>query len=300
MNIRLEQYKVFYIAAKHGSFSEAAKNLYITQSAVSQQIRALEEELGATLFVRGKKGAKLTSHGELLYSYAKRAIEEFDNAENLFSRMKSLDEGTIRIGAGDTITRHYLLNRISVFHDRYPGIKIEIVNRVTDETLSQLYSGKVDISFVSLPIDTNKYNGITIRKAEALHDLFIAGNKYRDLQGKVLSMKQISDLPLVMLEPKSNTRKTTDFFFAKHGIKLNPEFELGSHDLLFDFAKMNLGIACVTKEFGQDINNAEIFELTTDFSLPERNIGICTLDSVSPTPAVTKLIEMIDNEKEAL
>jgi hypothetical protein len=63
---------------------------------------------------------------------------------------------------------------------------------------------------------------------------------------------------------------------------------------------MNLGIACVTKEFGQDINNVEIFELTTDFSLPERNIGICTLDSVSPTPAVTKLIEMIDNEKEAL
>lgn len=296
MDTKLEQYKVFYTVAKCGSFSEASKKLFITQSAVSQQIRALEEELGASLFVRSRKGAKLTSHGELLYVYAKRSIEEIENAESLFSRIKTLDEGSLRIGAGDTITRYFLLDKLSKFHHNFPAIKIEIVNRVTAETLSQLYAGKIDIAFISLPIDTSKYSGLIIREAGTFHDIFIAGDKYKHLADKSLTMKEISELPLVMLEPKSNTRQVTDSYFAKYGIKLNPEFELGSHDLLIDFAIKNLGIACITEEFSELPLDSNLFKLKTDFALPERSIGICTLDSISPAPAVRKMIEMIDNE----
>lgn len=292
MNIKLEQYKVFCVAASSGSFSEAAKQLYITQSAVSQQIRALESELGVMLFARGRKGAKLTSHGELLYGFVKRALTEIENAETLFSRMKSLDEGNLRIGAGDTITRHYLLSKLEMFHNKYPGIKVEIVNRVTREALSQLKSGKVDIAFVNLPIDTSYYNYIEVRETEKLHDIFIAGEKYSHLKNKRLSMEDISALPLVMLEPKSNTRETTDNFFKSHGTTLNAEFELGSHDLLFDFARNNLGIACVTEEFTSSLANKNVFKIQTDFILPTRSIGICTLKNVIPTPAVVKLIEM--------
>lgn len=292
MNIKLEQYRVFYVVATTGSFSEAAKQLYITQSAVSQQIRALENELGLVLFVRGRKGAKLTAQGELLASYVERSLTEIDNAENLFARMKSLDEGSLRIGAGDTITRHYLLPKLDAFHTKYPGIKIEIVNRVTSEALSQLLSGKVDVAFVNLPIDANVFHGVRILETETLHDIFIAGEKYSYLKDSVLNMSEVSKLPLVMLEPKSNTRKTTDNYFKSQGISLNPEFELGSHDLLFDFASKNLGIACVTEEFAEGLKEKKVFKLNTDFSLPCRKIGICTLDNVEPSPAVIKLIEM--------
>ena len=294
MNIKLEQYKVFYSAAINGSFSEAAKQLYITQSAVSQQIRLLENELGVSLFARGRKGAKLTKDGELLFAYVEKSISEIENAESLFLRMKSLDEGSLRIGSGDTITRHFLLSKLEQFHNTYPGIKIEIVNRVTDETLSKLSSGKVDVAFISLPVDKNIYRGIEIREAEVLHDIFIAGNKYSSLKNKILSIKDIASLPLVMLEPKSNTRKTTDIFFESRGITLYPEFELGSHDLLIEFAKRNLGIACVTEEFIGELPDKGVFKLNTDFEMPNRNIGICTLKNVSPTPAVMKLIEMIE------
>ena len=126
MDIKLEQYKIFYTTAVCGSFSEAAKSLFITQSAVSQQIRSLENKLGVLLFVRGKKGAKLTTQGELLFGYAKRAIDEIENAENLFTRMKSLDEGSLRIGAGDTITRHFLLDKLDIFHNTYPALKSKL------------------------------------------------------------------------------------------------------------------------------------------------------------------------------
>lgn len=295
MNIKLEQYRVFYAVAKTGSFSEAAKHLFITQSAVSQQIRLLENELGVLLFSRGRKGAKLTSQGELLASYVKRSLSEIENAENLFMNMKSLDEGSLRIGAGDTITRHYLLEKLDAFHTKYPGIKIEIVNRVTSEALSRLLSGKVDVAFVNLPIDTAVFHGIKIIETEELHDIFIAGNKYRYIKDKTLSMSEVSELPLVMLEPKSNTRKVTDNYFRSQGIILNPEFELGSHDLLFDFASKNLGIACVTEEFKGNLEEKQVFKLKTDFSLPCRRIGICILDNVEPTPAVSKLIEMFIN-----
>ncbi len=295
MNIKLEQYKVFYTAAKFESFSEAAKQLFITQSAVSQQIRSLESELGVTLFIRGRKGAKLTTQGELLFHYVKRAITEIESAENLFERMKSLDEGNLRIGSGDTITRHFLLSKLEQFHNKYPGIKIEIVNRVTDETLSKLNSGSVDVAFISLPVNTQVYHNIEIRQTETLHDIFIAGNKYKHFLDKKLSLEEIASLPLVMLEPKSNTRKTTDEFFGSHGITLHPEFELGSHDLLLDFAKKNLGIACVTEEFAGDLSQKDIFKINTEFSMPTRSIGICTLKNITPTPAVIKLIEMIES-----
>ncbi len=294
MDIKLEQYKVFYTAATSGSFSDAAKQLYITQSAVSQQIRSLEDELGVMLFARGRKGAKLTSQGELLFSYAKRAIEELEDAEALFGRMKTLDEGSLCIGAGDTLTRYFLLDKLSQFHHTYPGIKIEIINRVTGETLSKLKSGKVDVAFVNLPIEKNIQNGLEIHEISKLHDIFIAGSKYAYLKEKTLNMRDVASLPLVMLEPKSNTRKITNDFFNAHGITLNPEFELGSHDLLFDFARKNLGIACVTEEFMSNHNNDDIFKLNTNFEIPERSIGICTLKNVSPTPAVIKLIEMFN------
>ncbi len=293
MDIKLEQYKVFYTAAVCGSFSEAAKKLFITQSAVSQHIRSIENELGVMLFVRGKKGAKLTSQGELLFGYARRAMNEIESAESLFARMKSLDEGSLRIGAGDTITRHFLLPILERFHNTYPGIKIEIVNRVTDETISRLNSGKVDVAFVSLPITPELKHNLDVLEVGSLHDIFIAGDKYKYLSESPVSMQELASLPLVMLEPMSNTRKITDEYFHSHAIELNPEFELGSYDLLFDFASKNLGIACVTEEFSPQINGNDVFKLNTDFELPCRSIGVCTLKNVEPTPAVVKLIEMI-------
>lgn len=293
MNIKLEQYKVFYTAATCGSFSEAAKHLFITQSAVSQQIRSLESELGVMLFARGRKGAKLTSHGELLFGYVKRAINEFESAENLFARMKSLDEGELRIGSGDTITRYFLLDKLESFHNTYPGIKIEIYNRVTNETLSMLNAGKIDVAFVSLPIDSNEYNGIRIIECGTLKNIFIAGEKYGHLKGSTLSIEDIASLPLVMLEPKSNTRQATDLYFKTHGIILKPEFELSSYDMLFDFASKNLGIACVTEGFEKELDDKKVFKIKTDFSLPERKIGICFLKNTVPSPAVIKLIEML-------
>jgi len=298
MDIKLESYRIFYTVAESGSFSEAAKKLYITQSAVSQQIKSLENELGTLLFVRGRKGAKLTSYGELLLRYVSGALERFESAESLFSRMKTLDEGSVRIGAGDTLTRHFLIDVIKAFHEMYPKIKIEVINRVTAETLSMLSSGTVDVALVNLPVGEDVLKNVEVMPVGRMHEVFVAGKAFGYLKGKVLSMSELASLPLVMLEPKSNTRAVTDSFFAAHGVELKPEFELGSHDLLFDFAENGLGVACVTKEFaGGLIDDGELFVLETDFALPAREIGVCRMKNVIPTQAVSRLTELIFGDK---
>ena len=293
MDIRLELYRTFHTVAECGSFSEAAKSLYITQSAVSQQISALENQLGTILFKRNRKGAQLTESGKLLFSYTEKSLGAINDAEGLFTRLRDLDEGSLKIGAGDTITRYVLIPALRLFHQKYPKIKVEIVNRVTSETLKKLEAGSVDVAFVNLPIEQEKYRGIEIFEAGELHEIFVVGKEYSYLKDKTLSVSELASLPLVMLEPKSNTRKSIDDFFLKNKVVLKPEFELGSHDLLFDFAENGLGIACVTEEYAEDyISDGKIFKINTDFVLPSRKIGICTVKNSKISPAVEKFTEM--------
>ncbi len=294
MDIKLEQYRIFKVCAETGSFSEAAKKLFITQSAVSQQIQKLESEIGTPLFLRRHKGVGLTNQGRLLLGYIEQSLSIIENAEGLFERMLKLEEGELRIGAGDTITKYFLLPILEQYHKEYPAIKIEITNRVTTETLFKLQSGKVDIAFVNMPIDISKFSEIEATPAKTLHDIFVAGRDFLHLNDRQLSESDVASLPLVMLEPKSNSRMAVDRYFLSKGITLRPEFELGSHELLPQFAANGLGIACVTREFVADsLKSGEIFELKTSFSLPERSVGVCTLRGVAHSPAVSKLLEMI-------
>jgi len=298
MLIKFDQYRIFCITANSKSFSEAANKLYMTQSAVSQQIKNMEKVLGTSLFVRSKNGTKLTPQGEELLKYAENAISLLESIEGQFNSSKSLEEGYLRIGAGDTVSHHYLLPALDIFHAQYPNIKIEITNRVTSGVLSKLAAGKVELGFVNLPISQELYDSrlIDVTPTLTVSDIFVAGNLFSHLKGRNLSMKEISDLPLIMLEPKSNSRLSVDSFFEQNGITLKPEIELGSHDLLLEFAKKNLGVSCVTKEFSTaQLNSHDLFEIKTDFSIPDRYIGICRMKGVTLTPPAEKFIEILSS-----
>lgn len=192
MEVNLELYKIFYCCATEKSFSVAASKLFVTQSAVSQQISRLEQQLGSTLFVRSRKGVSLTTAGELLLRYVSQSLELINSAEGLFERMSTLDQGEIRIGAGDTITKHFLLPKLSEYHSRYPKVKIEILNRVTHETLLQLMSGRVDIAFINLPVDEAAYPGIELRPLTSQQDIFVAGEQFGHLRDDVLNEADIA------------------------------------------------------------------------------------------------------------
>lgn len=292
---KLDLYKVFCKVGKSESFSEAAKELYMTQPAVSQAIKQLEKELDTRLFNRTPKGVSLTNEGNLLFEYANSAINLLHVGEEKILEFKNLTTGELKIGVGDTISRYFLLPYLEAFHNRYPNIKFTIANGTTIELCSILKSGGVDIAICNLPVDDPT---LELRPCFEIQDTFVYGERFKKILAKPLSLHELVKLPLIFLESKSNSRKYVEDYLISKGIQIAPEFELGSHDLLLEFAKINLGIACVTKEFSQDyLTKGLLSEVQLTEEIPRRNVGVCFLKSVPLSPASTKFVEIVENEQ---
>lgn len=294
MASKLDLYKIFCRVGKSNSFSKAAESLYMTQPAVSQAIMQLERELDTRLFIRTPKGVTLTNEGELLFEYANSAINLIDVGEEKILEFKNLTAGELKIGVGDTISKHFLLPYLEDFHNKYPRIKFNIVNGTTLELSAALKSGEVDIILCNFPLNDPTLTQISCMDT---HDIFVCGEKFKYVLSKPLSFDELVRLPLIFLEPKSNSRRYVENYLKSKGISLSPEFELGSHDLLLEFAKINLGIACVTKEFSEGyLNRGLLYEVKLTEEIPNRSIGICFLKSVPLSPASTRFVKIIEEK----
>lgn len=292
---KLDLYKVFCVVGKSNSFSMAARDLYMTQPAVSQSIMQLERELNTRLFNRTPKGVTLTDEGNLLFEYVNSAISLIDAGEEKILEIKNLTAGELKIGVGDTTSKYFLLPHLENFRNNYPNIKFKIVNGTTNELISTLKSGEVDMAICNLPIEDPT---LEIVPSFEIQDTFVYAEKFNKLLSKPISLHELVDLPLIFLEPKSNSRRFVEDFLLSKGIKISPEFELGSHDLMLEFAKISLGIACVTKEFSLDyLKKGLLNEVQLIDEIPKRSIGICFLKSVPLSPASTRFFELIPHSR---
>lgn len=292
MPVRLDLYKIFCEVAKCESFSKAAKVLFMTQPAVSQAIMQLEEELGMRLFTRTPKGVILTNEGQILFEYANSAMNLISVGEKKVQESKNLMVGELKIGVGDTISRYFLLPYLEKFHNGYPNIKLKVVNRTTLELCTLLKSGEVDIAICNLPI---RDSSLEVKELMEIHDVFVYGGKYKKDLSKYLTLEEIAKFPLILLEPKSNSRQYVEKYILSKGIRIKPEIELGSHELLLEFAKINLGISCVIREFSQEYLQAGVlYEVQTTEEIPKRSIGVCYLKSVSLSPASEKFVDLLE------
>ena len=295
MSVKLDLYKVFSEVAKCGSFSKAAKELYMTQPAVSQSIMQLERELEIRLFTRMPKGVALTNEGEILYEYINSAMNLIGTGEKKLKETKGMMIGELKIGVGDTISRYFLMPYLEMFHRKYPNIKLKIINRTTLELCDMLKSGEIDIAICNLPIDDS---AIESKPCLTVQDIFVCGEQYKDLAKNPIDILSLSSLPLILLEGKSNTRKYIEKYFLENGVKITPEIELGSHDLLLEFAKINLGIACVIREFSHDyMKDGSLYEIKLKEEIPKRSIGFCYLKSVSLSVASRKFVEIVESKE---
>ena len=144
MDINYELYKVFYYVATSLSFSEASKQLYISQSAVSQSIKTLEKRLNQNLFIRSTKKVRLTPEGEILLRHIEPAINLIQRGENQILEANTLGGGQLRIGASDTICRYFLVPYLNKFHKAYPNVHIKVTNQTSPGCVDLLENGQVD------------------------------------------------------------------------------------------------------------------------------------------------------------
>ncbi|WHH60556.1 LysR family transcriptional regulator [Petroclostridium sp. X23] len=294
MDINFELYKIFYYAAKHQSFSEAADKLFISQSAVSQAIKNLESKLGEQLFFRKKRKISLTREGELLFKHIEQAYNFIRSAESKFSEMKNLDAGEVRVGVSDTVCKYFLIPYLEKFNNNYPKIKIQVINRTSSQILELLNHGLVDFGIATLPVDDKN---IEVKNFISVEDIFVACHKFSELKDRTVTLRELSEYPLLMLEKGSTTRRNIEEFLIKKGIDIAPEIELEDIDLLVEFAKIGLGVSCVLRESAlEDIQHNQLFEIHTEYKLPLRKLGICTVKNVPLSRAASIMIDNLINK----
>lgn len=291
--IDAELYRVFFIVGRCGNISTAAGQLFVSQPAVSKSIKKLEELTGCTLFVRGSRGVSLTTEGKILFDYVQEAFGHLHNGELVLKKISNKQEGLVRIGISNTLCRYYFMPHLEGFHQRYPGIRITIVNRTSAETLNLLSQGLIDFGIISIPRDRS---GFVYHDLLTIEDIFVAGKRYPELS-EPLALAGLGAYPLMMLEKDNMTRRYIDDYLAANGVVLKPEIEIGSMDFLIEFARIGLGIALVIRNFVQDeLARGLLLQLPVSPAIPARKVGIVVPKNLPLSIAAETFIEFLQGK----
>jgi len=288
--IDAELYRVFYTVAACGNITEAAGRLFVSQPAVSKSIKKLEDLTGCTLFVRNSKGVRLTTEGELLYGYVKVGFEHLQNGEQVLKKIRNRAQGLVKVGISNTLCKYYFMPYLEAFHQKYPGIRITIVNRTSPETLRLLEQGLIDFGIISIPHDRA---GFVYHELLTIQDVFVAGQQLTDLHGSV-SLQTLCRYPLMMLEKDNVTRSYIDDYLAKNQAEVQPEIEIGSLEFLVEFARIGLGVALVIKNFiAEELSQGLLREILVTPAMPSRKVGIVMPGNLPLSIAAGTFIDFI-------
>ena len=290
MNVDLELYRVFYVVAKNKHMTKASEELHISQPAISQSIKKLEEQLGGTLFLRSNKGMELTEEGKMFYEYVKGALELINNAENEFTSFKDLSKGEIKIGCSTTLTKLILLDSIKEFHLKYPNININVTNDLTSNLINDLKLGKLD--FIIFNEGNIKETNLNLELIRELKQGFIYNSKFYN--DDIVNFEDLNNYPLILQKEQSNSRKFLDAIAFNNNVKLIPKMEVVSQELITEFTNIGLGIGFAIIDLAKK-NYNNLKELKINEKIPNIKVFLATNKSVSLTFASKTFIKYLKN-----
>ncbi|MCI8297699.1 MAG: LysR family transcriptional regulator [Lachnospiraceae bacterium] len=277
MEQNLSQYRIFYEVAKTGNISKAAKELYISQPAISKAISKLEDSLKVSLFTRSSRGVHLTPEGELLFGYVQTAFQALDLGEQELKRIQEFNIGHLKIGVSNTLCKYILLPYLKNFIEQYPHIKITIEGQATAKTISMLEQHMLDVGLVAEP---SVRSGLSFIPVMDIQDTFVCTRHY--LENLYLREGSGADLftcgNIMLLDQNNMTRHHVDEHMKEHSIEPKQILEVTTMDLLIEFAKIGLGIACVIRELVQkELESGRLLEIPLKPPIPKRTIGFAFL-----------------------
>lgn len=245
--MRYVQLRAFHHVAICGGFSRAAEALLLTQPAISDQVRKLEEEYDILLFNRNKKQVTLTKSGEQLLEITRRMFDIEQQALDLLSESRALRSGTLRIVAD---AAHHLLHILARFRQKYPGIQISLRSGNTETVVTSLYSYEADVGVLGQVPVGRDFNLLKLNSTPII--AFVSASHPLAKKEKV-TLKELAALPLVMRERGSKTRQKLEELAAANGIELRPAIEAEGREAVREIIASGGGVGFVSKaEFGQD------------------------------------------------
>lgn len=297
MEDNLSYYHIFYTVAREKNISRAAGVLFISQPAVSKAIRKLEENIGTTLFFRTKRGVSLTPEGEVLFRSVEAAMQSLSAGEHQLSQMRNLDMGHIRIGVSTTLCKHLLMPYLQSFIHQYPHIRISIFCQSTNQTLKLLDEGSLDIGLIGRPLSEKNISFLPLVEIE---DIFVATQTYLDnlrLLQPDTEASLFDTATILLLDKENMTRQYIDDYLSANHIQPRHLLEITTMDLLIDFAKIGLGIACVIKNFVADeLKSGTLREVPLNIPIHRREIGFACSSHAALSCAAEQFLAMVTSQ----
>lgn len=291
MDINFELYKVFYYVASTLSFSEASKQLFISQSAVSQSIKTLEKRLGQPLFIRSTKKVRLTPAGQVLFKHIEPAVNLINRGENQLQDTQELGFGQLHIGATDTICRYFLVPYLKQFHQKFPNVPVKVTNASSLSCADLLEQGKADLIVTNDP--NSRLNPAHIRKTVCeFQDVFIANPAFLNLTQQEIPFCELKQYPILMLDKKSSTSEFLRSLFLQYQLELIPDIELSSNDLLIDLARIGLGIAFIP-DYCLSGQTSDLYVLQTKETLPSRRLVASINDNLPISASAEEFLKLL-------
>lgn len=245
--MRYVQLRAFHYVAITGGFSRAAEELLLTQPAISDQVRKLEEEYDVLLFNRQRKQVALTPAGEKLLVITRRMFDNEQQALELLSESRAFRAGTLRIVAD---AAHHLLQILAEFRRKYPRVKISVRAGNTESVIESLYSYDADLGVLGEIPSSRDFD---IVELNATPIVAFAAIGHPVTQKKTLTFDELAGLPLVMRERGSKTRRKLEDAATLAGVELKPMIEAEGREAVREIVASGAGVGFVSAaEFGQD------------------------------------------------
>ncbi|NLL79278.1 MAG: LysR family transcriptional regulator [Clostridiales bacterium] len=299
MENHLNLYHIFYTVARCKNISGAAKELYISQPAISKAIAKLEQNLETKLFVRSSRGVKLTDEGELLYRQVENAFASIHQGEEQIRRMNELGVGRLSIGVSTILCKYILLPYLQGFIKENPHIQISILCQSTFHILDALDQELIDIGLIG---ETSKAGKVHFRPVHTIEDIFVTTPSYLSnlkmrgtLPQKPTTQQYLSTATVMLLDKGNVTRQYIDKYLSDQNITTDQLIEATTMDLLIEFAKIDLGIACVIEDFvKKELEDGSLIKLPLLTPIPKRSIGFAYVPNKTPTGALLKFLNYLD------
>ncbi len=293
----LDRLKGFVETAREKSFTRAAEKLYLTQPAVSLQVKALEDELGEALFERRGKQILLTEAGRLLFARAEAILEMADRIRQDMADIGQLRTGRLSIGTSDTNCAYVLPPAVKAFRQAHPGVEIRLTDRMSPEVVRLVLEGAVDFGLATLPVTEPR---VRTRPLFIREDVAISSATHRLASAKTVDLHSLADCAMLMLERGSTSRGLMDRMFAAEGLQPYVIMELGSIEVIKRFVEIGLGTAVVPEVSVRDEVRSGRLTAIRVTGLPVRQVGMVHRDGGRLSRAAAAFIGFLEMHLETI
>ncbi|MCF7822200.1 MAG: LysR family transcriptional regulator [Mariprofundaceae bacterium] len=242
MNITLKQMKILEAVVEHRSYTAASKALFMTQPAVSMQIKQMEEQIGLPLFEREGKQVTATEAGIELFHYAQSIRHQLDEAEQVFEELKGLKRGKLHLTMAST-ANYFAPQLIAAFHHEFPGaqVTLDVTNR--SGLLDALDNNSTDMAIMGRPPEGHSLTGIPFINNPLV---VVAYPEHPLADKKGIRLSEVADESFIVRERDSGTRMAADRFFAEHGLELTPGTVMNRSEAIKQAVMAELGLGIVS------------------------------------------------------